>query len=333
MEAKTNQQAKTHGSGGEKRAHPAESVKSLSLGSDPTQEESQEREVCPDCGGRIISNGERFCSECGLVIDETVVDRGKEWREYDAGDRGNAPRGVSAVDHTRHDSGLGTAGYTPIKRWDIDERRREKLSNWGQQKMESQQFLLIDIKRAGSSLEIPDSVIDNACVLFKRFHESGHQRGHNLDHMAAASLYAACRVANVGEVHTDVMEQFDMETKETKLFDELRRLQSLLDVTLPLGDPRMYVTKFVNELDGDMCVVRRANKMAKEIGDSIGAFSGSAPSVIAATVVYEAFNTAQRDCSQTDIGAIADVTPRAIQHHRDEVREVIPDDLLASTPK
>ena len=52
------------------------------------QEQEQERErTCPECGGRLDSDkshGETVCADCGLVVEEDAVDRGPEWRAFDA---------------------------------------------------------------------------------------------------------------------------------------------------------------------------------------------------------------------------------------------------------
>ncbi len=42
---------------------------------------------CPECGGiNLILNkekGEVICKDCGLVIEEKMIDFGQEWREFD----------------------------------------------------------------------------------------------------------------------------------------------------------------------------------------------------------------------------------------------------------
>ena len=42
---------------------------------------------CPECGGINLfwnkEKGEIICKECGLVVEEKMVDFGQEWREFD----------------------------------------------------------------------------------------------------------------------------------------------------------------------------------------------------------------------------------------------------------
>jgi transcription initiation factor TFIIB len=43
---------------------------------------------CPDCGGINLSwnreKGEIICRDCGLVIEDRMVDFNQEWREFDS---------------------------------------------------------------------------------------------------------------------------------------------------------------------------------------------------------------------------------------------------------
>ena len=54
---------------------------------------------CPECGGiGLILNkekGEVICRDCGLVIEEKMIDFGQEWREFDS-DQGDKRRRTGA---------------------------------------------------------------------------------------------------------------------------------------------------------------------------------------------------------------------------------------------
>ena len=42
---------------------------------------------CPECGSINLfvnkDRGEIICKNCGLVIEEKIIDMGQEWREFD----------------------------------------------------------------------------------------------------------------------------------------------------------------------------------------------------------------------------------------------------------
>ncbi|MFC4543535.1 TFIIB-type zinc ribbon-containing protein, partial [Halosolutus amylolyticus] len=60
-----------------------------------TTTRSDEREQCPECGGRLISDSEHaetVCEDCGLVVEEDEIDRGPEWRAFDAAEKDEKSR-------------------------------------------------------------------------------------------------------------------------------------------------------------------------------------------------------------------------------------------------
>ncbi|MGM0592050.1 MAG: transcription initiation factor IIB, partial [Halobacteriota archaeon] len=67
--------------------------------------------VCPECGGRLVSDtehGETVCSECGLVVEEAEVDRGPEWRAFTSAERDSKSRVGAPTTKMMHDKGLST---------------------------------------------------------------------------------------------------------------------------------------------------------------------------------------------------------------------------------
>ena len=68
---------------------------------------------CPECGGVNMSwnkdKGEVSCRDCGLVLEDKMVDFGQEWREFgsDGGDE-KRRRGGAPLTYTQYDQGLGT---------------------------------------------------------------------------------------------------------------------------------------------------------------------------------------------------------------------------------
>jgi len=88
-----------------------------------TEETADEELVCPECGGNVVTDdehGETICSDCGLVITEDSVDRGPEWRAFDAKEKDQKSRVGAPTTNTMHDKGLST---------NIDWRDRDAYGN------------------------------------------------------------------------------------------------------------------------------------------------------------------------------------------------------------
>lgn len=75
------------------------------------EQESESTSACPECGGRLLSDsehGETVCEECGLVVEEDSIDRGPEWRAFDASEHEEKSRVGAPTSQLIHDKGLST---------------------------------------------------------------------------------------------------------------------------------------------------------------------------------------------------------------------------------
>ena len=67
---------------------------------------------CPECNGshlvRDYNRGELVCEDCGLVLDEQLIDQGPEWRAFDADQGEKRARTGAPMTYTIHDKGLST---------------------------------------------------------------------------------------------------------------------------------------------------------------------------------------------------------------------------------
>ena len=80
------------------------------------EEEAEETQIeaivkCSECGSRnLLSDevrGETTCGDCGLVLAESAVDQGAEWRTFGPDDEGKARTGAP-MSYRLHDKGLST---------------------------------------------------------------------------------------------------------------------------------------------------------------------------------------------------------------------------------
>src|SRR3989344_1034260 len=67
---------------------------------------------CPECGGSNLrvqkEKGEAVCRDCGLVIEDKMIDFGQEWREFDESDESSKRRTGAPMTYTKYDQGLAT---------------------------------------------------------------------------------------------------------------------------------------------------------------------------------------------------------------------------------
>jgi transcription initiation factor TFIIB len=289
------------------------------------QTRTDDTQTCEECGGQLLDDGtETVCDDCGLVADEDAIDRGAEWRCDDTGERARAG---TAVDRTRHDNGFSTRiGFERSSASSETHRRllrAKRLSKheWSTRKPRDQAKCLSDIKAVADRLELPQSVSDNACVLFQEFHNETSHHGHSLDAAVAACVYASARIEHVGIAVETVAEQLSI--TERRLFLTLDRLREEIDVAIPIASPRMYVARYVNDLDGEARTETVAREVAAAADEAGLTANGAAPSAVAAGCVYEAFVAAQWEAkrSQPDVGDVAGVSDYTVRRHWHRIQE------------
>src|SRR5207244_759169 len=68
---------------------------------------------CPECHGdhlvRDYSRAEIVCEDCGLVLDDMIIDEGPEWRAFDSEQREGREGGGAPSTIMAHDKGLATS--------------------------------------------------------------------------------------------------------------------------------------------------------------------------------------------------------------------------------
>ncbi|MFC6730225.1 transcription initiation factor IIB family protein, partial [Natronoarchaeum mannanilyticum] len=179
--------------------------------SDERSTESEtESLACPECGGQVVSDeerGETVCADCGLVVEEDEIDRGPEWRAFDAAEKDEKSRVGAPTTKMMHDDGLSTnIGWQDKDAYgqSLSSRQREKMSRlrtWNERfrtrdsKERNLKQALGEIDRMASALGLPDTVRETASVIYRRALDEDLLPGRSIEGVATASLYAAARQA------------------------------------------------------------------------------------------------------------------------------------------
>src|SRR6056297_2089194 len=86
---------------------------------------------CPECGGINLfwnkEKGEVICRDCGLVVEEKMIDYSQEWREFDSDDGDKRRRTGAPSTYTQYDQGLGTEVGRKSDIYQLGNRERNKF--------------------------------------------------------------------------------------------------------------------------------------------------------------------------------------------------------------
>jgi transcription initiation factor TFIIB len=296
-------------------------------------ERSVARERCPECGGRVISDeehGERVCSDCGLVVEEDGIDRGPEWRAFDASDRDEKSRVGAPTTKMMHDEGLSTN----IDWQDRDaygrslsssqRRRMQRLRTWNERfrtrdaKERNLKQALGEIDRMASALGLPENVRETASVIYRRALSEDLLPGRSIEGVATAALYAAARQAGTPRS----LDEFESVSRVERM--EITRTYRYVVRELGLevrpAEPEDYLPRFVSEL-GLSDELERAARDLLENARHNAVHSGKSPVGLAAAAVYAASLLTNERTTQSAVGDVAGVSEVTIRNRYKELLE------------
>jgi transcription initiation factor TFIIB len=300
----------------------------------PVEESKTERsqeQRCPECGEEVLAEGdtgEKVCTACGLVLDEQRIDRGPEWRAFDAAEKAAKSRVGAPATQLMHDKGLSTnIGWqnkdtygnpvSPRKR-----QRLQRLRTWNERfrtrdsKERNLKQALGEIERMASALGVHKPTRETASVMYRRALEDDLLPGRSIEGVATAVLYGAARLDGVARTIDEIAVVSRVDSLEIKR--TYRYVIRELDVQIPPTDPIEYVGRIVSELDCNDDTARQARQLI-EAATAHGVHSGKHPVGIAASAVYAAGKLCDESITQDDVSEVADISNVTIRNRYREV--------------
>jgi transcription initiation factor TFIIB len=299
-----------------------------------TTDRSEESElVCPECGGSLrtdTEHGETVCSECGLVVDEDEIDRGPEWRAFDASEKEEKSRVGAPTSKMMHDKGLSTnIGWQDKDAYgnSLSSKQRQKmqrLRTWNERfrtrdsKERNLKQALGEIDRMASALGLPDNVRETASVIYRRALDEDLLPGRSIEGVATAALYAAARQAKTPRSLDEVTNVSRVDKDE--IARTYRYVVRELGLEIQPADPKSYVPRFASELGLSDEAERRARQLLDSATEA-GITSGKSPVGLAAAAVYAASLLVNEKVTQSEVSEVADISEVTIRNRYHELLE------------
>ena len=287
---------------------------------------------CPECSGTVHTNTiETACADCGLVIEERPIDHGPEWRSFED-QPDDLERTGSPLTPTRHDRGLSSEiGYdftdangTVIpgrKRRQLGRLRREQTrGRWGSKAGQNLGHGLAEVSRIVSAVELPESLRDQACALYRTAAGEDLIRGRSIEAMAAASVYAACRCTGLPRTLAEI--EAVTSVSRARVSNAYGVLNQELDLPAVPVAPAEYVPRLISALDLSMATRQRALDLAKRASEA-GVDNGCRPTGVAAACVYQAAREHDERVTQAALGELADVSAITIRAQLNKIRSAL----------
>jgi transcription initiation factor TFIIB len=300
---------------------------------EPERESEQEELACPECGGDLVTDSERgevVCQDCGLVVDEDNIDRGPEWRAFDAKEKDEKSRVGAPTTNMMHDKGLSTnIGWQDKDAYgnSLSSRQRQKmqrLRTWNERfrtrdsKERNLKQALGEIDRMASALGLPDNVRETASVIYRRALDEDLLPGRSIEGVSTAALYAAARQAGTPRSLDEIAGVSRVEKDE--IARTYRYVVRELKLEIQPADPESYVPRFASDLDLSDESERRARELLSNAKEA-GIHSGKSPVGLAAAAVYAASLLTNEKVTQSEVSEVANISEVTIRNRYHELLE------------
>jgi transcription initiation factor TFIIB len=308
-------------------------------------------DFCPECGtGKVCMDygrGEVFCDKCGLVISDSIIDEGADWRSYSAEEDSQKNRTGEPLTVLMHDKGLTTeidhinrdyygsrlnsrarAQMARLRRWQY----RCRIAN------SSERNLVIglqEIKRMGTRLGIPDNVIKTAAYLHRKAVDKRLIVGRSTLSIASASLYAACRNYNYPRTLDEIAAVSKLNKSgaqgRKEVAHSFRVLRHHLSFNVHIPTALDYLGRFCSKLDVDDECAKGARDIVESIQDTELSI-GKSPVSVAAASIYIAARHLNKKVKQKHIADVAGITEVTIRNrYKDIEKHTNVKDILCRT--
>jgi transcription initiation factor TFIIB len=282
---------------------------------------------CPECGGINLfvnkEKGEVICKDCGLVIEEKMVDFTQEWRDFDSDDAESHRRTGAPMTYTQYDQGLGTEVGQKADLYKLASKDKNKffrLRKW-QYRISTAiernlKLALAELKRVSSYLKLPKSVEEEAARIYTLAVQRGLVRGRSMESVVAGSLYAACRRHEVPRTLDELSEASGIEKKEVGR--TYRFVTRELGISIMPSNPADYIARFSSSLRLSAETQSKAVEILEKAQKS-ELTSGRGPTGIAAAALYVSALIHGEKRTQREVADVAGVTEVTIRNRYKEL--------------
>jgi transcription initiation factor TFIIB len=323
--------------------------------------------ICKDCKTfppnlvEEFSDGDLVCGDCGLVLDNHLIDTRSEWRTFANDDQGNddPSRVGDSVNPLLNGSQLETSIAFSESRMGRDLNRTQNKT----QQDKGTKSLLAAYKQIGSYVDafnLGKNVADSAKHIYKMVDDERFLKGKSPDAVIAGSIFIACRQAGVPRTFREIYNLTNVSKKEIgRVFKALENFLKehekknatqknfLTGVTNYQTNsstiPQDLVARFTSQLGFRASQkIENVSKHLAERTSNVPELAGRSPLSIAAACIYMAAHLIGEGRNSKEIANVSGVSDgtiktayRFLYHAKDDLILNSPefgDDIKAAVP-
>ncbi|MDE1829187.1 MAG: transcription initiation factor IIB [Thaumarchaeota archaeon] len=268
------------------------------------------------------NSGEIVCSQCGSVLVEKAEVMGPEVHTFSTEEYLEKTRTGSKSSLAWDDMGLSTVIDSKDKDAGGNSLSSEIKSTFNRLRMwdarsksdsseRSLRRAFTVLNSAKSKLSLSDTIIEKAAYYYRKILIKKMTRGRNINAMALASLYLACREANTPRTVQDLADAGNISVRA--LAKHVRILIQALDITVESYNSAQFINRISSSAGVSEKTVRYALELLEKTKEN-GFASGKNPVALAATVLYLACMANSEKLTQKKIASAAGISSVTIRN-------------------
>ncbi len=273
---------------------------------------------CKGCGDTKITLdenlGEYYCSKCGLVVEDQVLDFSQV---YLPSADGKQPSGA-VTSFVSYNKGLGTLidAKLPVS------KRLKSLHLIGTPTTKIERSFsraLPILESTWNILRVPKSVKAHSAILYYKCIVNGITQGRKTEEMVSAVVYIACVAANTNQKRSDVARI--LEIPERRLKKQVNQIKRTLDKDIE-KDVYYYIRLSLRSLNVSTKVRERIQRIISSVSEK-KLEVGKHPAVVAGEIIYRACLGCGEEISQIRIAKSLNISERSIRRTQNEWKGMV----------
>ena len=294
---------------------------------------------CPECSShrlkRDYSHAEVICGDCGLVLEDNIVDQGPVWRAFDMQQENALARGGPPMSATLPDKGLSTE-ISPtnrdyygraisnknqsmlfrMRKW----QRRARASKSAERNMA---VAMREMQAVATNLKLPRRIQEAAAFIYRKAIQQQSLSGRAIEMVACAALYAACRQEGIPRTLTEISRHSRYSRKEISRTYQVMVKALKMHSMPPM--PEDYLPRICSKLELTPKVETAARDLLRAAQDV--PLTNSVPISLAAAAIYIASIINNERRKQKDVAKAADLTEVTIRSRYKEMAKFLNIDI------
>jgi len=282
---------------------------------------------CPECNSRNLASdqkqGERYCQDCGVLVEDSMLDYGAEWVHKPGVSGADEQSRVGLpVNYMMHDKGLSTEiGWTNRDYAGVQIRgntsQMYRMRQWQRRvravtgREKNLQNAIKMISKHGTKLGIPKTDQEECAALYRRGLEMDLLRGRPIKLVVGAIMFIINRKNDRARTIDEYAIEFGIPKKELgRAYREMRRR---LKVKIKPTSPIIFVERYCNSLGLSPETQTATRELLNECNER-ELLDGKSPSGVTAAAIYITSHMQGQARTQREISDVCNVTEVTIRN-------------------